>query len=232
MNNVKRIVKKIPYLSSFSWKVYRYLSSTTFSNSKDYWEQRYSHGGSSGDGSYGQLAQFKADYINQFVNDHEISSVIEFGCGDGNQLALASYPKYIGLDVSKSAIFLCANRFSTDLSKSFFLYDPKCFVDTTGVFQCELSLSLDVIFHLVEEQVYEAYMHHLFSSATRFVIIYSSNSEKTQPAAHVRNRCFTQWIEENIKGWVLVEKTVNKFPYNNVDRSGSWSDFYVYSPKV
>jgi hypothetical protein len=34
----------------------------------DYWEENYANGGNSGNGSYGVLAQFKGDVINQFIN--------------------------------------------------------------------------------------------------------------------------------------------------------------------
>ncbi len=55
-----------------------------------------------------------------------MQAVIELGCGDGNQLPLAAYPQYIGLDVSKTAIELCKIRFACDPGKSFFLYDNSC----------------------------------------------------------------------------------------------------------
>jgi hypothetical protein len=39
----------------------------------------------------------------------------------------------------------------------------------------DLELSLDVIYHLVEDEVFDAYMRSLFAHAGRFVVIYSSN---------------------------------------------------------
>ena len=53
-------------------------------SSREYWEQRYSMGGTSGAGSYDKLAEFKVEVINSFMKKYQISSVIEFGCGDGN----------------------------------------------------------------------------------------------------------------------------------------------------
>src|SRR5438270_10704846 len=63
-----------------------------FDNSSSYWNRRYVAGGTSGAGSYGRLARFKADVLNAFVAESGIASVIEFGCGDGAQLALSNYP--------------------------------------------------------------------------------------------------------------------------------------------
>ena len=75
-----------------------------FNNSGDYWENRYRGGGNSGAGSYRRLAQFKAEFLNQFVAVNHIASVIEIGCGDETQLALAKYPAYVGIDVSETAV--------------------------------------------------------------------------------------------------------------------------------
>ena len=66
--------------------------SLTMRSSGDYWERRYRLGMTSGPGSAGKLASFKADVLNEFVRDNGVQSVIEFGCGDGTQLTLAKYP--------------------------------------------------------------------------------------------------------------------------------------------
>ncbi len=49
--------------------------------SVDYWERNYATGGTSGEGSYGPLADFKARILNSFVAEHDVRSVIELGCG-------------------------------------------------------------------------------------------------------------------------------------------------------
>lgn len=90
-----------------------------FPGSNRYWEERYASGRNSGAGSYKKLAEFKAEIVNSFVTRHNVTSVIEFGCGDGNQLELANYHRYLGLDVSETVISLCKQRFSSDTSKTF-----------------------------------------------------------------------------------------------------------------
>ena len=75
------------------------------------------------------------EFLNNFVNKNNIDSVIEFGCGDGHQLSLADYPRYIGLDVSRTAIELCSHRFLNDPTKSFFLYDGSVFCRSCGPLQ-------------------------------------------------------------------------------------------------
>src|SRR5687768_6622655 len=59
------------------------IAGLSFLNSNQYWDDRYLIGGNSGAGSYDRLAQFKADVLNKFAYDRDVSSVIEFGCGDG-----------------------------------------------------------------------------------------------------------------------------------------------------
>jgi hypothetical protein len=199
-----------------------------FPGSAGYWERRYRRGGSAGPGSQDRLAQFKADTLNRFVAEHEIQGVIEFGCGDGGQLALARYPHYIGLDVSATAIARCVERFAADSSKSFFRYDSLAFHDPQRLFRAELALSLDVIYHLIEDAIFAHYLTHLFAAAERYVIIYSSNRERAQ-TYHERSREFTRWIAQNIRGWQLQAEVRNPYPWdpNDAQRT-SPADFFIY----
>lgn len=197
-----------------------------FSSSGTYWENRYVMGGNSGAGSYNRLADFKAKVLNDFVEQNHIHSVIEWGCGDGNQLRLAQYPQYVGYDVSKKAIEICSSMFKEDNKKQFIYCGEEGFKNQAVA---ELVLSLDVIYHLVEDDVYDKYMRRLFDSSTGYVCIYSSNFDK-QTASHVRHREFQKWIEGNVSGaWRLEKMIQNPFPYseNDVDNT-SYSDFYFY----
>ncbi len=87
--------------------------------------------------------------LNAFVSEWNIRSVIEWGCGDGNQLSLADYPEYLGIDISEKAVEICRKKFDKDPRKKFLL--TRDFGDQMA----ELTLSLDVLFHLVEEEVYQ-----------------------------------------------------------------------------
>jgi len=198
-----------------------------FPGSAAYWQQRYFKGGNSGAGSYGNLAKFKASIINQFIKTNNICSVIEWGCGDGNQLSLAKYNSYVGVDVSPEAIKLCEKKFENDNSKKFYVSGEVSILPEGNY---DLSLSLDVIFHLIEDVKFENYMTNLFSSSNKFVIIYSSNNDKLlDPAVHVRHRKFTNWINKNAKSWSLKKKIKNKYPWNpNSKELTSFSDFYIY----
>ncbi len=184
----------------------------SFRNSKSYWELRYRSGGTSGAGSSGQLAAFKAEVLNRFVRDHGIASVIEYGCGDCRQLALADYPLYLGLDVSRTCIELCRETFKDDPSKSFLWYDPATAVRLGNFLKGDLVLSLDVIYHLVEDAAYEKYLDDLFAAAGRFVIIYSSDEEEPQRLPHVRHRRFTHHVAQRFADFSLVDQIENRYP--------------------
>jgi hypothetical protein len=199
-----------------------------FPGSQEYWEERYAGGGTSGRGSYGELAAYKAKFLNEFVRDRRISSVIEFGCGDGSQLLQTKYPNYIGLDVARTAIALCSTRFESDRTKSFFLYDPRAFIDQHGIFRAQLALSLDVIYHLTEDAVFELHMRHLFAAAEQFVIAYSSNTERPDVEPHIRHREFTAWVAAALPEWRLAQRVPNPYPMSDDRRSGSFADFFVF----
>lgn len=192
--------------------------------SEDYWIRRYKKGRFSGVGSYGKYARFKAEVINNFIKEHSVQSVIEFGCGDGNQLELGEYPRYLGMDVSPNAVALCQKRFRNDPEKKFKL------VNEYNGENAELALSLDVIYHLVEQNVYHSYLERLFDSAKKYVVIYSTNYDSTpsEDVIHIRHRTFTQWVEEQRPEWKLLHYIKNKYPYNNQTQDGLLVDFYIF----
>ena len=196
-------------------------------NSGNYWESRYLSGGNSGDGSYGRLADFKAAFLNKFIQEKNIHTVVEFGCGDGHQLSLIHYPKYLGLDVSESVIRSCVEKFKNDRSKSFILYNTPTFFNRQ-FFTANLTVSLDVIYHIVEESLYCKYLEDLFATSSGHVIIYSTNFYKAE-TIHILHREFLKYVEENIPTFELVEKIPN--PYPGIGCNESESGFFIFKIK-
>ena len=196
-----------------------------FSHSSQYWQERYALGGNSGSGSYNRLAEFKAEVINKFVRENEVKSVVEFGTGDGNQLLFGKYPRFRGVDISPVAVETCRERFRDDPAKSFVTVDA--FRDAPDVF--DLSQSLDVIFHLVEDDVFNDYMDRLFAAGSRFVIVYSSNEDRRTSDSHVRHREFTKWVQKYQPAWTLFDHVKNRFPFDAADpHNTSFADFYFF----
>lgn len=177
-----------------------------FPGSADYWEERYAKGGTSGAGSYGRQAEWKATIVNGWVAELGVTSVVDLGCGDGNQLSLADYPRYLGLDRSSTAIQHCIQRFADDPTKSFLRYDPKDLSDPAGWFRADLALSMEVIFHLVEDEVYEDYMVRLFDSAERFVVICCNATDGGERGPTEKHRDFTKWVADACPEWTLNQR--------------------------
>lgn len=196
----------------------------TFKGTGPYWESRYAAGGNSGSGSYGRLACFKAEFLNAFVAEHQIQTILELGCGDGHQLSLARYPQYMGVDISATAVQLCRKQFAEDASKCFEVYR------SGALPQAELSLSLDVLYHLIEDEVFSQYLQDLFKSATRYVIIYSTDEDTPQWVDHVKPRRFTPVVAERHPEWKLKQRVPNRYPPvpGHQDPECSAADFFVY----
>lgn len=176
-----------------------------FRGSRDYWESRYAAGGTSGSGSYGPAAEWKANIVNGWVTAHSVRSVVDLGCGDGNQLSLAGYPRYLGLDLSASAVRQCIERFRDDPSKSFLRFDPETTADPAGWLRADLALSMEVLFHLVEDDVRQDYLRRLFASAERFVAICSTDTDEIPSAPHERHEPFTRWVDQHQPDWQVID---------------------------
>ncbi len=194
----------------------------TMRSSAGYWDRRYCLGLTSGSGSEGNLASYKAGVLNDFVQTHGVKRVVEFGCGDGQQLARAVYPQYLGLDVSPTAIELCRARFGGDLTRSFLRYDPAHAVNLGSYLGADLTLSLDVIYHLIEDEAYDSHLRDLFAVSRRHVAIYASNATGEGRHRHVRHRQFTDDVARRFPRFQL------KRHLPNPHRDSTFADFYFF----
>jgi len=226
---VKEFIKDLPLVGDFVAKTYWRMRTPRqeqkrFRGTREYWQERYATGGDSGVGSYGKFAEFKAEVLNDFVQKQNIRSVIEFGCGDGNQVLLSKYPSYVGLDVSPDAVARCRTKCEGDVTKRFMVVD-----DYRGE-TAQLALSLDVIYHLVEDEVFNSYLKQLFGAATEFVIIYSSDTDNNRgyEGSYIKHRAFTKWVEKNVSGWELIQRIRNRYPDNGDYRESTFADFFIY----
>lgn len=191
-----------------------------------YWEARYSSGGTSGEGSFGRLAEFKARVLNEFIVEHRVGSVIEFGCGDGNQLSLLRAPRYAGLDISRSALKRCIERFIADGTKSFFLYEGSSYLDSAHFFSADLVISLDVIYHVIADADFEMYMDHLFSACKKHLILYTIDYDSPD-LGHQRHRAISEWMQRRA-GFVLRQTIPNPFSGSEDNQQKSDAMFLIY----
>lgn len=222
MNLLKRLLRKLK----------RVFQKEHFSTA-NYWESRYRAGGTSGSGSISQLAQYKAEFLNQFMTERNLHSATELGCGDGDQLAQFQFSAYTGLDIAPTAIAWCTSRFKSDESKSFTVYTPGMVGLST--YRSDVALSLDVLYHLVEEALFETYLKDLFSLGSKYVIIYACDREESElppVARHLKWRRFTPFIAQNFPDWHLLLHEANPFPVEkHGTQDGSYASFFVFERK-
>lgn len=190
----------------------------------DYWDTRYRSGGDSGAGSRGRLGKHKAEVINRLVRRYEVRSVIDFGCGDGMLLKLLELPRYLGLDIAPSIIDRLRKEFAKDSQKDFALYRPGRGYDAAA----HMALSIDVIYHQVDDKLYDQYMRDLFLSALRLVLIYSTDKYR-EPCVHERHRKFSDWIHAHRPDWERIGEIPPPYPLDPKDPDTSDCSFFLYS---
>ncbi len=199
------------------------MPTQTFS-SAEYWEHRYRQGGHSGAGSRGRLARYKANFLNALIQDNAIATAIEFGCGDGHQVAMLDIAHYVGIDVAPAAVARCRSRFAGQAGRAF-----RHTSQLAGLDAAELTLSLDVIYHLVEDAVFTGYMEDLFAHAWRYVVIYASDLDAGWPGRHVRHRRFTTHVARHFPDWRLAAVLPNPYPFDpQLPDETSFAAFHVY----
>lgn len=206
--------------------VKRALSHLTFKGSTQYWRERYARGGNSGAGSNGRLQDYKAKFVNEFIQYHGITSVLDMGVGDGSFAKRVRVNYYHGCDVSPNAIGRCR------LLKSNGEIFPTCTFGETPVVT-QLGLSLDVIYHLTEDDVYWKYLEDLFGYSTKYVIIYGYEHSDGKTWAHVKPRWFTLDIQRAFPEWELVGLHYPPYTWDESDKTNTTkSRFYIYKKKT
>jgi SAM-dependent methyltransferase len=190
-----------------------------------YWKQRYQSGGNSGAGSYGRLARFKIDFINALTRDNNILDLLDFGCGDGSIMQHLKIPRYIGVDVSETALAHCRALVLTDPSREFYLRS-----ELSPNRRASMTLSMDVIYHLTDDPGFADYMETLFDSANRVVVIYASNTDLAWNSPHVRHRRFTDYVQWNFPDWRLAAHCPNPYPFKaDLPDDTSFADFFIFN---
>lgn len=86
----------------------------------------------------------------------------------------------------------------------------------------DVAISMQVVFHLLEDALYERYMDILFSFARHVVIIHAPDSQTQLPAAaheHMRYRIFSNWVAKLHPEWILHHKVSipSKFGFDSCD---------------
>jgi len=149
-----------------------------------YWETRYSHGGNSGSGSYGNGLHNKLQLLNSLISKYDIKTIADIGCGDCTILnGLSPIEKYIGYDISPTII----NRHTannTDSHRQFKLIEGTKSIESDSI---DLTLSLEVIFHQVIDTEYIEYMDMLLKTNATFILLLTMN-ERVLTTEHIKSQ--------------------------------------------
>ncbi|GMI06423.1 hypothetical protein TrVE_jg8386 [Triparma verrucosa] len=224
----------------------------TIPSSSSHWENNYFHNGTSGEGSIGIEALWKASILDEWTSKMGVKSCTELGSGDGVTLSLTKNHKhYKGYDVSRTTALNLKDKFKGDDTKEFTWYDGSRLMNEVELRKgrSHMALSMEVIFHLVEDEVYITYLKNLFNLAVEYVVIMSSNCEEDirlkgvlesafegggggvrvrngmcfDPSGHVRHRAFLGEVLELFGGeWTLIDFKPQKYP------DICFSDFYFF----
>lgn len=130
------------------------------------------------------------------------------GSFDSANAALYAIPNFTGVDLSFEMVSRCRAAFADKENWQFLTLDEFSRIDS----RFDLTMSLDVIYHLIEDDVFDRYMNMLFSRARRNVLIYSSNHDEQAPARHVTHREYGRWIAKHRPTWRLRETMEHPFP--------------------
>lgn len=164
-------------------------------NMAQYWETRYAAGRGSGAGSRGEEAAWKARLLQRVIDHYHVKSLLDLGCGDGHVASRIFVKRYVGYDPSRTAREMCM-----------VLMPEREFTEVPPDGKFDLVVSMDVIFHLVTDELYRNYLSLLFSDRSDIVFVYGTNRDQ-QGREHVLHR---RWLNDVPTGWT-VESLPSKF---------------------
>jgi len=140
----------------------------------NYWDRRYSRGGSSGAGSVGKLREWKWERIIYYAKN--IDDVIDVGCGDRSFWYGRSCKNYIGIDSSKVIIDKLKKR-----KDGQYIYAEEL-PDLPPV---RIVLCLDVLFHVMDDGLYERMIQKLKEYSNEWIFIYTWLEDPLEkPSSH------------------------------------------------
>lgn len=182
----------------------------------EYWNNRYERGVKYA-GSMNELGAFKIEVVQQIINELDIKSIIDIGCGAPALLEAVDVEKYVGAEASEVALSRLGEGFKhiKKLRKS----------DT-----CEMSVSLDIVQFLDDEALAD-HIATLGKYSSKYVLIYAPNRTGAglPLADHMH---FREFVPELLKKmpWSLEKIIQNRYPAAGIVSSKtSFSTFHLFT---
>ena len=173
----------------------------------------------SGSGSRGNLASFKIDYINKFIKDNKIKSILDFGCGDLHISSKLEVDKYFGIDIVDHIHpqIIKAKDYKTTVSR---------FDEFEHSEKADLCLCMDVLYHILSDELeyLENSINKIVDYSSKYVIIYAQDSY---------NKSYSDWSGHmNNSPWrQILEKKVTLISEQDSPLAGTTAKFYVYEKR-
>lgn len=133
-------------------------------NPRDYWNERYAAGGTSGPGSVGALRDWKRGVVLSTAGP--LTSVIDIGCGDLSFWDGCPPAQYTGLDLSTVIIARNQRRFP----------DRRWICGAASVHppvSAPVVLCFDVLFHILDETEFRRTLASLCACSEQWIFIYT-----------------------------------------------------------
>lgn len=179
----------------------------------NYWKGRANW---SGAGSRGALLDFKTNFVNNFIKDNEVSSVLDFGCGDMHFAKQLSVDEYVGVDIVDRAI-------PSDVASKNFKLVVKRFDEVQEDREFDLCMAIDVLYHIVrgEEDYLESLLDNMILHSSKYLLIYAQDSDQNilGESEHVYN---CPWKK------LMRERNVELIYEQESPEPGSAAKFYAF----
>ena len=87
-------------------------------------------------------------------------------------------------------------------------------------------MSLDVIYHLVSDEAFEAYMRHACAASRRYLMLYTTDVDGAE-GGHQRHRAVSKWMQRR-SDFVLVRRLENPYAGSVDGQERSDAAFLIY----
>ena len=108
-------------------------------------------------------------YINNFIKEHNIKSLLDFGCGDFNIGSKLNIDMYYGVDISKDLIEYNKLKYEDELHK--FIFNNESYNNLPST---DLIIIKEVLQHLDNDKIKEI-LDHLIHITNKYIIIFDTS---------------------------------------------------------
>ena len=152
-----------------------------------------------------RVRRFKINFLNRFIRQNDIVSVIQFGTDDAKLMHRLKIGAHMIVDPSPRRLELCGAPGQ----------------DMVAAGAADLTLSIDTIHLLNEDREYNAHIRNLFDTARTYVVIHGS---EFGPAWAPVARRFTAHVARYFPAWRLAAHVPMPFP-----PAIAGGDFFAYA---